>query len=106
MKNTNEKFRLLCQKCWELESYNSTIVKNVPDKNSSIKHLEFTQSLVNFIDDYPGISQSYGGSLPLSALNQIEIVNIRSSLQWRTSKYALPRKNPSFNKLMKSQMLS
>jgi hypothetical protein len=44
-------------------------------------------------------SSSYGGSLPLSAMDQNTHVLVRSSNCWKTTGYVLPANNPSFKEL-------
>ena len=57
------------------------------------------QILVNYMNDYPSINHKYGGTLPLTRLNQYEIVNVQSSYLWRTTPHCLPCRKPSYNKL-------
>jgi hypothetical protein len=56
--------------------------------------------LIGHLNKHPvNSSSSYGGSLPLSAMEQNSHVLVRSSNCWKTTGYVLPRSNPSFRKM-------
>lgn len=56
--------------------------------------------LIGHLNKFPvNSSSSYGGSLPLSAMEQNSHVLVRSSNCWKTTGYVLPSSNPSFRKM-------
>ena len=77
---------------------------NTNKQNTLITHKHhedpiLVQDLLNYYDSYPSVTNSYGGSLPLSRLSNIDIVNVQSSIRWKNKHYTIPKANPSFNKL-------
>lgn len=65
------------------------------------------RELALWMDSYPGhSSRDHGGFLPLSATSQTTGVNVRSSVEWRGSKYVWPRANPCFRELMSQQRVA
>jgi hypothetical protein len=56
--------------------------------------------LIGHLNKHPtNSSSSYGGSLPLSAMDQNIHVLVRSSNCWKTTGRVLPASNPSFKKI-------
>ena len=90
----------------EIKNYSpvSTRLKKL-DETEGIANDEYLedyaskQVLTNFVNNYPSVCHRYGGTLPLTRLNQYEVVNIQASYQWRTKPFCYPRENPSFRKL-------
>ena len=81
------------------EKFNTNKQNTAMPNDNKYKNQVLVQDLLNFYDSYPGVTSSYGGSLPLSRLSNIHIVNVQSSIRWKNKHYAIPKNNPSFNKL-------
>ena len=77
----------------------SNISKNHDICENKLSQVELKLDTLNFFDSYPGVANSYGGSLPLSRLSNTDTVNVYSSIRWRNKNFAIPKANPSFNKL-------
>ena len=60
------------------------------------------KELLGFMNTYvPDSSCHYGGSMPLSAMNQNTHVLVRSSNCWKTQGGVIPAHNPSFRQIDK-----
>lgn len=55
--------------------------------------------LIQQMDKYPSCCSRYISSVPLSRMSQIATVHVQSSTCWKTGKYAMPKRNPSFRQI-------
>ena len=55
--------------------------------------------LCKHMDVYPRGAAQYGGSLPLQATSQLNVVAVKSSWEWKEKKYAWPTNIPCFREL-------
>ena len=116
-KENSQDFHILSNEFWdlyamvkddplELKPYTNKLKlkndNNDSDASGDIAYLneyESHQIIVSFVNSYPTSCHKNGGTLPLSRLNQYEVVNVQSSHMWRNTPYCYPRENPSFRKL-------
>jgi hypothetical protein len=91
---SNEFWRLVAITESQSENFHNSI-SSLRKKSNNIDPHE----LVNFIDEYPHGSYSFGGSLPQCPMNSVNPVIVQSSHVWRTKKFVYPAKMPNFNKL-------
>lgn len=71
--------------------------------NSQIHELCDSQCLVGFCNQYGRGSYSFGGFASESFHSNHRGRSVISSTYWRGSKYCLPHKLPSFNRLMEME---